>query len=244
MNAPTIDTPPPAPVINLESAGLVWQGQSAALVIGSAADYAEHAERLKAIKSFQKRVGEFFEPLKRKASEAHKALCEAERKALQPASDDEAAIKRALVAFDQEQERLRRIEENRLREEARLKEERRRLDEAAALEREGVLTGNQELIDEADALILAPVEAPVVHLERATPKVAGIVTREVWKCEVVDLLKLVKAVAEHPQHLNLLMPNNTAIQQMAKALKGAMAIPGIRVYADTQIAAGGREPRA
>jgi hypothetical protein len=231
--------------INLESAGLVWRPQSAALTITSADHYAAEAGRLKGIKAFQKKVAEFFDPLKRKASESHKALCDAERKALQPVAEDETAIKRALLAYDQEQERIRRIEEARLREVARQEEERRRLDEAAALEREAAATGDAELMEEAIALIAAPVEAPVVHLERSTPKVAGIVTREVWKGEVTDLLKLVKAAAENPQLLNLLIPNNTAVQQMAKALKGALNVPGIRVYAESQIAAGNsREPRA
>jgi hypothetical protein len=230
--------------INLESAGLVWQ-QAGALVIQNPEQYGHEAERLKGIKAFQKRVAEFFDPLKRKASEAHKALCDAERKALAPVVEDEAAIKRALIAFDQEQERIRRAEENRLREEARLREEQRRLEEAAALEREATATGDAEMMEEAQALIAAPVEAPVVHLERAMPKVAGIVTREVWKGEVVDVAKLVQAAAANPQWVNLLVPNNTAVQQLARALKGAMNVPGIRVYAESQIAAGnGREPRA
>jgi hypothetical protein len=231
--------------INLESAGLVWRSQTAALTITSADHYAAEAGRLKGIKAFQKKVAEFFDPLKRKASESHKALCDAERKALQPVAEDETAIKRALLAYDQEQERIRRIEEARLREVARQDEERRRLDEAAALEREAAATGDAELMEEAVALISAPVEAPVVHLERSTPRVAGIVTREVWKGEVVDVAKLVQAAAANPQWVNLLLPNNTAVQQLARALKGAMNVPGIRVYAESQIAAGnGREPRA
>lgn len=229
--------------INLERAGLVWQ-PAGTLTIQTAEEYAAEAERLKGIKLFQRRVTEFFSPLKKKASEAHRALCDAENKALKPAQDDEAAIKRALGTYDAEQDRIRHEEERRLREEARQREETRRLEEAAALEREAAATGDEELREEAAALIAAPVEAPVVTIQPTTPKVAGIVRREVWKADVTDLAKLVKAAAENPQYLNLLLANNTALQQMAKALKGAMAIPGVRVYAESQIAAGGREPRA
>ena len=51
---------------------------------------------------------------------------------------------------------------------------------------------------------------------------------ESWSAEVDDLMALVVAVASRTQPITLLLPNTVALNQMARALKGAMALPGVR----------------
>lgn len=203
------------------------------IVVRSSQDYEQHAELLKTIKGFQARVAEFFRPHKDRAHQAHAALCAEEKKALLPAQEHEARIKRALVAYTTEQDRLRRIEEQRKRDELRRQEETRRLDEAAALEREAHETGDAGMREQAQQLIEAPIPLmPVVVDTPAAPKVSGLSFREVYKAEVSDLLTLVKAVAAGQQPITLLQANQTALDGMARALKDALAIPGVRLVKD------------
>jgi hypothetical protein len=201
--------------------------------ITSAEQYVACAEHLKTIKAFQKRVTEFFKPHKRRLDEAKAALLADERNVLAPADADEQACKAALRVYDEAQELARQQEEQRLRDEARRQEEDRRLDEAAALEREGYT-------EEAVALVEEPVNAPAVMLAKTTPKVSGISFRENWSARVVSLPKLIAYVAAHPQHANLLMPNQAALNSLARSLKNGMLIDGVEAVRTKTTAAGTR----
>ena len=216
-----------------ESAAPVWT-PTQPLQIVSPVHYVEISERLKVNKAFQKGVMDFFRPLKEKAKVAHQALCDAERKHLEPAQRDEARDKGALNAYQQEQERLRREAERRLAEEARKREEAQRLAEAQAYEDAG-------LPDEAEAVLEQAVEAapPTIILPTTTPKVEGLSYRQVWKAEVVDLELLVAQAARDDRLLALLQPNPVALGQMARALKGRMKVPGVRVWSEQVAAAKG-----
>jgi hypothetical protein len=112
--------------------------------IASHVDYIACAEHLKTIKAFQKRVTEFFSPHKKRAMDAHSALCADEQKALTPALSDESRCKSLLVTWDTAQEQIRRDEERRRQDEARIDEERRRVEEAAAMETEAAATGSRK----------------------------------------------------------------------------------------------------
>src|SRR3990167_2842448 len=120
-----------------------------------------------------------------------------------PLIDAETILKAKLVSYDEEQERIRRQEEARLRNLARQEEERRHLEQAAAMEREAAATGDTQLQAEAEALLDTPIETPVVSVEKATPKVAGLSYSERWSAVVTDKTKLVAYVAANPQYLNL-----------------------------------------
>lgn len=203
------------------------------IVVRSQEEYAAAAEHLKTIKAFQRRVTEWFAPLKKKASDTHRALCEQERKVLQPSVQDEQRIKRALVAYTDEQERKRREEQERLRQQAREREEAARLEQAAALEREAKATGNVTFQEAAEQLLEAPI--PVAAIEPVTPpppKVEGLSYRETYRAEVVDLMTLVKAVAAGQQPIGLLAANQSALDGMARSLKQSFAVPGVRLVCD------------
>lgn len=109
----------------------------------------------------------------------------------------------------------------RLEAEARKAEDETRLLEATMLEADGRR-------DEALALIDKPSAAPLVHVERAVPRMAGIGMRENWSAECVDLLALVKAVATGQVPLVAVMANPVVLNQAARALKLEMRWPGCR----------------
>jgi hypothetical protein len=204
----------------------------AAIVIKTDEEYTAVAERLKVITSFRRKVQDFFAPHKRRANDAHKALCEDERNVLAPADGDERRLKTALVAYTTEQDRKRRDEEARLRAQQRQDEETRRLEEAAALETEATRTGDLAMQEQAEQLIEAPI--PVMPVEAATPappKVEGLSYRDVARGEVVDIWKLVEAALKNDQLRAFLKiePNQSAIDAMARSLRERMAIPGVQL---------------
>lgn len=229
---------PPSALIDYPTSDVPqYEPAAAVIVIKTDVEYTAVAERLKVITSFKRKVQDFFAPHKKRASDAHKALCDDERKVLKPAEADEAKLKSALVTYTQEKERARRAEESRLREQQRQAEETRRLEEAAALEREAVATGDLALKEQAEALIEAPIPMMPVQTEtQAPPKVDGISYRDVYRGEVTDLDALVlAAVKDKTGQLRgylKIEPNQSAIDAMARALKEKLTIPGVRLVVD------------
>jgi hypothetical protein len=102
--------------------------------------------------------------------------------------------------------------------------------EEAAQQAQAAAGATIEAEAEADAATFAP---PVVV--RDTPKVSGASFRGAWKAECVDLAALITAAATNPQLHCLLKVDTTALGQVARAQKGAVAIPGIRFYQDTVV---------
>lgn len=128
-------------------------------------------------------------------------------------------LKPAMAQFTQEQERKRRIEEDRLRAEARKREEDARLQEAAQLEK----AGKREL---ADAVIAAPVIiAPIVLPRVEQPK--GISYRTAWRFRIVDQSKIPR---------EYLCVDEQKIGGVVRSLKDATAIPGVEVFSEQVVA--------
>ncbi|MBN3839247.1 hypothetical protein [Burkholderia sp. Ac-20349] len=117
---------------------------------------------------------------------------------------------------------------------ARVAEDQRKANEAAAAERRKLeeqakaaqQTGDAET---ASALAVAAevMVAPVVQSSIPT-KGTGTSSRSSWSAEVTNMLELVKHVAEHPEHINLLSVNTTALNGLARSLKSALQIPGVK----------------
>lgn len=213
-----------------------WSAPRVAVpAIQTHADYVALSEDLKLTKSFLATVEAFFKPLKQAADTAKKALLDAEREKRQPALAYEADVKAALLAWDTAQERIRRQQERELQEAERKREEQRRLEMAAALESAGATAEAEAVLDEA---LTAP--APVVSIEKATPKVEGISYRENWSATVTDPMKLIRFVANHPQFEHLLTPNQVALNGLARSLKGALQIDGVQATPTRVVAASGR----
>lgn len=160
----------------------------------------------------------------------------------------ESVLKRKLIAFE-EAERKRRHEAEaaarrqaeeaarKLREEAeaRAAEQRRQAEEAAkagdvgaaaaaAAEAENTVAAAETQIE---AVTSAAIAAPVAQ----APRSAGIGIRENWQAEVTDVHALIAAAAANPAAFAMyLQPNEQALRATAKATKGVMTIPGVRIF--------------
>lgn len=218
-----------------------WPEQARALAVVDDATSVRASEMLKGIKALRQRIAETFDPHIKRAHDAHRALCREKQEAEAPLTEAETILKRGLVAYDDAQEAARRVRERELEEQARREEETRRLDAAAALEREAQAAGDPTLLYEAEEMIAAPVPTPVVSVAKTTPKVAGIVYRDNWKAHPdVDVKALAAAITSGAVSVTLLLPNMTALNQLARATKGSQPIPGVRFFNDRGVAAGSR----
>lgn len=148
----------------------------------------------------------------------------AERSAIvDPASTIKDLAARLCGEWQQEKERERRAEELRQQEIERQRAEDAVVDEAAQLEREG-------FAEEAQAMIEAPVVAAPVIVASAVPKVNGVSKpRGTYKAEVTSLALLVKAAAEGKVPVQMLQPNQSALDSIARTLKEELRYPGVRV---------------
>lgn len=184
----------------------------------------------KRIKAKAKEIADYWKPLKDAAHKAHRALTAREGELLKPLSEAEAHLKAEVAKYHAEQQRITREAQRRAEEEARriAEEEREALLEQLEAERASAA--------EVAAVAAAPLAVAPVPIVTAPPKVEGMSMRETWKGEVVDKLRLVQYVAGNPSMLHLLEPNQSAIDALAKAMKSAGSIPGVRFYAETRAA--------
>ena len=60
------------------------------------------------------------------------------------------------------------------------------------------------------------------------PQAEGVTSRELWGAEVYDFPALIRAVAEGKVEPAVLQPNMTTLNGLARTLKSALNIPGVR----------------
>lgn len=139
--------------------------------------------------------------------------------------DAEATIKREIIRYQTEQERIRMEHEKKIQEEARAKAKK----EAEKLKKKAEKEEQKGNMEKADELREQAEDVPVVvpTVPKQVEKQQGIsAMQEVWKFRVVDIGIL-------PQEY--LMPNEKAIGQVVKALKDKALIPGVEVYSEKSI---------
>ena len=202
----------------LQRRAFSWVDLAQGLNIVDYPSYESAAFHLQAIKALRAEADEAFDPIIKKAFETHHEALAKKRHVTDPLVQAETILKSGMGVFDDEQTRLREEEERRRREEAdRLAAE---LRQAEIQEAEATGASKEEL----QALAEAPL--PVMPIVVAAPRrVNGVSSRTAWKDEVTDLQALVRFAAM----------NETAINGLARSLKSAMSIPGIRVTSESQI---------
>lgn len=159
------------------------------------------------------------------------AKAEAERRRLQAIADEAARKEREKI--EQAAAKQRAIEA-----EARAKAEaaRREAEQASAAERKRLIAEAEAAERKAAAALAkqeaaeeksAAVVAPVIAVASAAPTAKGISTRKVWTAEIVDLEKFLAFAVEHKRH-DLILPNEKVLDALAKGLKSAASIPGVK----------------
>lgn len=149
-------------------------------------------------------IARFAEP-KKKADEAHKAVRALERSFLDPINDKIDALRDATEKwYTAEMRRIAAEEERR----------RKAAEELTDLAADAEASGDGETA--AEAVAAAVMEDATVSV---VPKCAGTTMRETWKAVVVDLAQLPR---------EYMIVNQSMLDRMAQATKGAVPIPGVR----------------
>jgi len=238
-----------------------------AYVIDSPAMYELAAADLQSVKALRKQVDDKRTGITGPLNQALKAVNDLFRPATSYLDDAEGKLKGALLAYDQEQARKAAEERRRAEEVARLERERiereareaqaraeaeaeRIRQEAAAAAASGDESKANELTMQAQQTAAAGaaeaeqitstvdlITAAPVPLASAAPKVKGLSTRENWKAQVTDKMKLLQHIVAHPEFENLVEINQSALNQLAKAQKQAMKLPGVEPFNDAILSA-------
>jgi hypothetical protein len=195
------------------------------LSVATRPEYERAGAFLIALKDIEREIDATFDPVTKAAYEAHRAAIAARDKHREPIREAEKIIKEKMGGFQRIEEKRLREEEVRLRELAKQEEEQDRLKAAQVLIEDG-------RADEALALLEGEVETPPIYMpETSAPKVKGIVTREVWKFRIKDPSKI-------PCDYHTV--DEAKIRTVVRATEGKIVIPGVEIYMEKEIAAGGR----
>jgi len=141
------------------------------------------------------------------------------KKPLNLLSEAEAIIKRLMIGYTAEQDRLGRIEQLRLQKIADAEAEKERKKLEARIERaeaSGKIEKAEELALQKE--MVEAVSVPIIASNVETPK--GISYRDDYSAEIIDF-KLM------PDEYKL--PNMSALDKIAQATKGAIQIPGVKI---------------
>jgi hypothetical protein len=140
-----------------------------------------------------------------------------------PYEESRVVLDKKSQAWERAERQRREAEAARIRAENQRKLDDEKLALAAKLDEEGDSKTAERILD-------TPTEAPPVAAEKIQSGAPGRVVQQNWKAEVVDLMALVQAVAAGTMPLIYLEANMTALNQAAKAMKGACNIPGVKAY--------------
>lgn len=194
--------------------------RATSMIVSDVETYHEAATMLLGVKALKKNIEEYFRPLKEAAHKAHKAITQREAEELAKLSPAMAHLSNTMATWNAEQERQRRIEQERLDAEARKLAEEQQIAEA-------ILAANAGDHAEADAILAEPVQVVAPILQSAVPKVAGLAMKSTWSAEVTSLKELVLAVAQRKAPIECLEASQTFLNMQARALKGNLRYPGV-----------------
>lgn len=246
--------------IEVEEKALSIVDQAKAVKVIDSETYTAAGIMWKSIGDMIKEVKDTFDPICEAAHKAHKAATEKRSKYLDPLTSAQKSVKQLMSAYDAEQERIRKADEERLRkiaedeEKERRRIEQERLDAERKAEEDRLLAEAQAAKDRGDnetaelltnaavetseaikkqsaAIAQEPIYVAPIVVPKTTPKMAGgPVYREVWAAEVTDIKALCLAVATGKASPECVTGNMVALNRMAVALKGTMNIPGVKAY--------------
>lgn len=216
-----------------ERTALVARARELQIVDQASYDFA--TQSFKDAATLEKRIVEHYEPLRETTKAAYDTVLDAKKRDLEPVVQVKQILSRSIAAFELEQARERQREQARRDEEALKIAEEKRQKELADAKKAGATKKEIEEIKKAPVEAVSPEVKPT--FERSATVSAPI---ERWSAEVRDLMLLVKAVAAGKQPLNLLLPNQPALNGMARALKNTMGVPGVEAVCEATASVRGR----
>jgi len=204
------------------------------LRISNSQEHVNSAEFLKKIKAVSKAIDDCRKDITKPLDELKKKVMDFFKEPLTELSEAESILKKAILSYQQEQERIRREEEAKAIAKAKAEEEKKRkaLEERAKkAEEQGNSAKAEMLRDKAD-----DVYVPTVVTAPTVEKVQGISTKKVWKAKIVDANKIPQNVYINDEKVTAAI--QAILNKLATATKGAMPIDGVDFYQEESLSAG------
>lgn len=178
-------------------------------------------ERRKHIVNLEKRVAEYWGPIKTSAHKTWKGLCAKEAEMLEPLAVKKAKQIVLAKTWAEEQEKIRREAEEKAQAEAKRLAEEEALKTAEELEKGGMKVEAEEVIGN--------IEVPQVTVQTSVPSGLGQMLKNNYSAQVTDIMALAKAVIEGKVPVMAIQGNDVFLNGQARMLKETMKWPGVRV---------------
>lgn len=199
MSTETANVIPINPEAELEQKSLTLYEQATALVIVDQPSYIAAGEVGKALKSLEKEITDYFEPMRISAKAAYDAVLKKKNEELAPVTEAMGIVRKTMNTYAQEQERIRQEAERKARiaaEEAAKKERERLETQALAAMEKGKDERAESLLEKAEMVYAAPVTvAPVI--DKTVKTASGNITQaKELKVAVTNPVLFLKTLCE------------------------------------------------
>lgn len=210
--------------VKTQTNSLITSAKELAAAIKDKNSYDSAADLLIYAKGLKRKIEGYFKDLKDPINKAKDEILKKEKEALAPVDQAVALLGPAMSAFTMEQERQRRVAEQKAQAEAKRLADEATLNAAVEAEQGGDVEGSAAILDTPAPI--APVSVP--KFEEAK----GLHDRTTWKAEVLNLRSLIEGVIAGKVPITAIEANTTVINQAARAMKQEFNWPGVRAWAE------------
>lgn len=217
-NALEVEQEAPEKELGTEATAIVELAE--ATVIETQKDFEAAAGTLREVKRLQKKVKEYWDPLRVAAKSAYDGVLAKKKQMTDPLERAEKLLKGAMSGYSDELERKRRAREEAMRRAAQMEAD-RMIEEAVAAEAAGDAAGAAAAMEEAEVMDEAAVSGKIIS---SMPKAAGVTQSRTWKIVSIDPDKVpikVGAVEIRPV-------DQAAVMRLIRESKGNIEIPGVK----------------
>lgn len=194
------------------------------MVIKTNDDYTKACEMTKELKRIQKKVEEYWEPMRKSTYDAYSRVNAHKKEMLEPCKNAEKILKGKITNYTMEQERIRLAREAELRALAEAEKE-KKIQEAIEADNNGDAFGAEFALVEAEVIDNAISNGLV---KEDVQKVKGISKTKAWKITGIDLDKVPSEI----MGMVIRPVDEKAVMDLIKMSKGKIVIPGIK-YEET-----------
>lgn len=198
--------------------------QAESVVITTDEDYGMAGEATSNVKRMQKKVEEYWEPMRVSTKKAYDDVLSHKKEMLNPLKKAEQILKGKMSGYLLEKERKRKEQEEAMRKLAQ-DEADRKLQEAIDASNAGDTAAAEFAMAEAEVYDTAAATSAIA---KQTPKAEGVSTSKAWKITAIDS----KQVPIEFGGMELRPVDEKLVMKLIKASKGNIAIPGIK-YEET-----------
>jgi hypothetical protein len=196
------------------------------IVIANGEDYKVATEMLVNTKRMEKRVIEYWEPMRKSTYDAYTSVNKHKNQMLDPLKAAEKIIKSKISAYDDQKKRELKEREEAMRKFAE-QEVGRKLDEAAEAEAAGDTLRAEYAMAEAEIIDGAAIGTGNYQ----PPKADGVSRRKTWKITSIDSSKVPISVGG----VEIRPVDEKAVLRLIKESRGTASIPGVEFEETTEI---------